>query len=280
MRFAFAFLLYFQISSQIAWGALQIVNAGVRQIEDGPAVAGVQFVPGETLYYSFQIANYTVTQGDPLNRKVRFSYTMDVFDPKGVKLAETVESVLDTTVSKEDKEWKPKVRLEVLIPHFAPPGKYKVVTKLKDDLSLQTATAETFFEVMGRAVEPSTELIVRDFNFYRSENDQKPLKTAAYTAGDTLFARFDITGFRYGDRNSIEVTYDVAVENPDGKVIYTQPAAAVEKSFSFYPKAYVPGGLSLDLQPNMRKGQYTVVLTVHDVAGKQTFEDRHPFHVE
>ncbi len=270
----------FFVCAQNAAGSLQIVSAGVRQIEDGPSVAGVHFVPGETLYYSFQIAGYTVTQGDPLLRKVKFSYRMDVFDPKGVKLADTVESVLDTTISKEDKEWKPKVRLEVLIPHFAPPGRYKVVTELTDDLSKQKATADTFFEVSGKTVEASPELIIRNFGFFRSEDDQKPLSTAAYTAGDNLFARFDITGFRYGDRNTIEVSYDVAVQNPDGKVIYTQPNAAVEKSFSFYPKPYVPGGMSLTLQPNMRKGEYAVILTVHDVVGHQNFEIRYPFQIE
>jgi hypothetical protein len=89
-----------------------------------------------------------------------------------------------------------------------------------------------------------------------------------------------MTGFRYGDRNTIELSYDVAVQNPDGKVIYSQPNAAVEKSFSFYPKPYVPGGMSLSLQPDMRKGEYTVVLTVHDVMGHQNYETRHAFQVE
>ena len=163
---------------------------------------------------------------------------------------------------------------------LAPPGKYKFVTKLTDDLSKQTASAETLFEVTGPTVESSAELTVRNFGFYRSEDDTKPIPVAAYRAGDTLFARFNMVGFRFGERNTIDLAYDVAVLNPEGKEIYAQPNAAVEKSFSFYPKPYVPGGMNLNLQPDMRKGQYTIVLTVHDFAGKQNYETRQTFSVE
>ena len=257
-----------------------MVSAGVRQIEDGPAVPlGTQFVPGETVYYSFQVTGYAAAR-DPEKRKVRLNYTINAFDPKGVKLIEPVESILDTTISEQDKEWKPKVRSEFLIPHFAPPGKYKVIATVTDDISKLTASVETLFEVSGRVVEPSPELTVRNFGFYRSEEDTKPIPTAAYRAGDMLFARFDMAGFRFGDRNTIDLSYDVAVLNPDGKEIYAQKDAAVEKSFSFYPKPYVPGGMNLSLQPNMRKGQYTVVLTVHDRVGNQNYEVKQPFDVE
>ncbi len=259
--------------------------AGVRQIEDGPPVPpGTAFVPGETVYYSVQVTGYAVVPGvapaDPETRKVRLNYKIDAFDPKGVKLIETVESILDTNISEQDKEWKPKVRSEILIPPFAPPGEYKVVTIVTDDISKASASSETRFEVIGRMVEPSSELTVRNFGFYRGEDDPKPISTAAYRAGDTLFARFDMTGFRLGDHNTIDLAYDVAVLNPDGKQIYSQPNAAVEKSFSFYPKPFVPGGMNLSLEPNMRKGDYTVVLSVHDLIGHQNYETRQIFSVE
>jgi hypothetical protein len=260
--------------------ALQIVNPGVRQIEDGPLAHDIQFVPGETVYYSFQATGYATTPGEADSRKVMLNYQIDVFDPKGVKLVETTKSVLDTVISDQDKEWKPKVRFDFLIPTFAPPGKYKITATLTDAISKLSATTETSFEASGRTVEPSTELTVRNFGFFRADEDQKPLATAAYRAGDNVFAHFDITGFRYGDRNSIEVSYDVAVQNPDGKVIYSQPNAAVEKSYSFYPKPFVPGGMSLSLQANMRKGEYSVVLTVHDVIGHQNYELKQAFQVE
>ena len=281
MRLAFLFLFL----CHSAPAALQLVNAGIRQIEDGPPVpTGTQFVPGETVFYSVQVNGYTiappVSATEPDSRKVHLSYKLDAFDPKGVRIVETVESVLDTTVSQQDKEWKPKIRAEILLPPFAPSGKYKVVIAVTDDLVKLSASSETAFEVSGMAVEPSTELTVRNFGFYRSEDDAKPISIAAYRSGDTLFARFNMTGFRFGDRNTIDLAYDVAVLNPEGKQIYEQPNAAVEKSFSFYPKPYVPGGMNLNLQPDMRKGRYTIVLTIHDLIGKQNYETRQTFEVE
>ncbi len=241
---------------------------------------GTQFVPGETVYYSVQVTGYSVSATDPEKRKVRLNYRIDAFDPSGVKLVETIESILDTTISDQDKDWKPKIRAEILIPPFAPPGKYKVVATITDDISKSGDTVETPFEVNGRQVKPSPELAVQNFGFYRSEDDLKPISTAAYNAGDALFARFDMTGYRFGDRNTIDLAYDVAVLNPDGKQIYSQPNAAVEKSFSFYPKPYIPGSMNLSLQSNMRKGQYTLVVTVHDLIGHQDLETRHTFDVE
>jgi hypothetical protein len=283
VRFAAILLLISQtavIASAAPAPELKIVNPGVRQIEDGQLADDIQFVPGETVYYSFQATGYATIPGEADSKKVRLDYVIDVLDPKGIKVVETAKSVLDTVISDHDKEWKPKIRLEFLIPTFAPPGKYTVKAKLTDAISKQTATTESALGVSGRVVEPSSELTVRNFGFFRADEDAKPLAVAAYRAGDNVFAHFDMTGFRYGERNLVEVAYDVAVQNPDGKVIYSQPNAAVEKSYSFYPKPFIPGGMNLTLQSNMRKGEYAVVLTVRDVIGHQNYELKQTFQVE
>jgi hypothetical protein len=258
-----------------------VVAAGVRQIEDGsPVPPGTQFVPGETVYYSFQVAGYGVAPGEPDTRKVRLAYKLETFDPKGVPVVEAVDSVVDTAISEQDKEWKPKIRHEILIPPFAPSGIYKIVASVTDPISKTSTRAETIFEVSGRQVPVSVELAVLNFGFYRSEDDPKPISPAAYRAGDSLFARFDMAGYRFGERNAIDLAYDVAVLDPTGKQIYSQPDAAVEKSSSFYPKPYVPGGMSLSLEANMPKGEYTVVLAVHDRIGSRNYELREKFSVE
>jgi hypothetical protein len=249
-------------------------------MEDGALARDQAFVPGETVFYSFQVAGYGTTPGEPESRKVHLDYEISVFDPKGVPIIEKMQSVMDTVISDQDKEWKPKIRSEFIVPPFAPPGTYKIKVSLTDTIAKTNAAMESSFEVSGHAVESSPELTVRNFGFLRSDEDPAPLSIAAYRAGDSVFAHFDITGFRYGPRNTIEVSYDVAVQNPDGKVIYSQPNAAVEKSYSFYPKPFVPGGMSLSLEANMRKGEYAVVLTVHDLVGKQEYELKKTFQVE
>jgi hypothetical protein len=157
---------------------------------------------------------------------------------------------------------------------------YKITVTITDEVAHSSATREIPFEVRGHRVEPSDRLIVRNFHFYRSDQDEEALKTAAYRPGDSVWARFDIIGFKYGEGNSVNVSYDVAVTAPSGKVIYTQPDAAVEKTQSFYAKRYVPGDMSLQTKPDTRPGTYGVVITVHDRVGNQTYEARQNFTIE
>jgi hypothetical protein len=262
-----------------AWPAtpLTILNSLVRDIEDGPAVPpGFSFVPGQFLYISFEVTGYQASA----ERKIHLTGQMDALDPQGVKLVETLPSEVEAALADEDKNWKPKIREQVLIPPLAGSGSYKVEIRIKDELNGQTATKEVVFLVRGRDVAPSDTLVVRNFHFYRGEDDPNPLPVAAYRPGDTLWARFDIIGYKFGPGNAVDVDYGIAVLGPDGKAMYSKPEAAVEKSSSFYPKAYVPGGLNLSLQSTIRHGQYAIALTAHDRVGNQTVEVKETFSIE
>jgi hypothetical protein len=250
----------------------------ISDMEDGPAVPPTfTFVPGQLIFLSYEVAGFKVSD----EQKIHLSYKMDVLDPKGVRLMETDANVLDTTLAEEDKNWKPKMRQQILIPPLAPSGAYKIAIQVADDLNkTSTASQEIKFEVRGRDVEPSGELAVRNFHFYRGEDDREPLATAAYKPGDTLWARFDIVGYRFGEHNSVDVDYGIAVLAPSGKVLFAQEKAAEEKSYSFYPKPYVPGSMNLSLQNTIRPGQYAIALTVRDHAGNQTCEAKGAFTVE
>ena len=256
---------------------LKIVDAHIQQIEDGPPVpAGATFVPGETVYVSFQVEGYRVSP----DRKVHLSYRIDAFDPKGTRIAEPVESSVDAALAPEDKNWRPKARQSIMVPPIAPPGNYRVSIRATDDLDHDTATQDVAFAVSGHEIPASATLSVANFGFFRAEEDPEPLKIAAYKPGDALWAKFDIVGYKLGEGNSIEVSYGVAVLASTGKTLYSQPQAALEKSFSFYPKPYIPGSMNLSLQSNMRPGEYTIALTVHDAIGQKNFETKQVFRVE
>jgi len=92
--------------------------------------------------------------------------------------------------------------------------------------------------------------------------------------------KFDITGYKYGEQNAIDVAYDVAVTAAEGRTLFTQENAAVEKSQAFYPQPWVPGNFSLTLQPNMTPGMYAVSITARDGVGNQTVTEKAPFRVE
>jgi hypothetical protein len=256
---------------------LSIVKPVISDIEDGPAVPTTfVFVPGQFVFMSFEIGGYKVSP----DQKVHISYKVAALDPKGVHILEPIDFAVDTTLADEDKNWKPKVRHQIPIPPLAGSGIYSIAIQAKDDLSHDTVSQQLKFEVRGRDVAPSDTLVVRNFNFYRGEEDRDPLAKAAYKPGDTLWARFDITGYKFGAGNSIDLDYGIAVVAPGGKVLFTQAKAAEEKSLSFYPKAYVPGSMNLSLQKNIRPGEYTIVLTTRDHIGNQTHEDKATFTIE
>jgi len=276
MRFA-RLIAWLAFSLTLAAQTLKIVRPVISQSEDGPPLeSGLMFQPGDAVFFSFQVENY---KAGPVGR-VELTGHVQAFDPKGTPLAPIDEEVIGTTLSEEDKDWKPKLRSQLQIPSIAPPGSYKIKFDVVDQQTHQTAAGELDFPVGGKGVEPGDSLVIRNLGFYRTQDDESALKTVAYRPGDMLWVRFDVTGYKYGEQNSIDVAYDVAVLAPGGRQLFAQENAAVEKSQAFYPQPWVPGAFNLSLQSNMNLGTYTLVITAHDSVGKQTAVTRADFRVE
>ncbi|MDE3164634.1 MAG: hypothetical protein KGN36_02425, partial [Acidobacteriota bacterium] len=224
-------LLLAMILPALASGApaLEIVRAIIAQSEDGiPVPSGFGHVPGETLFFSCRIAGYSKTAED----KVHLTYSIQAFDPQGVALTEIYQNELMTDVAPQDKEWLPKIATQVLIPPLVATGSYKLVVKAEDVFAKTAAQLAMPFEVRGREVEASPSLVIRNFQFQRGEDDSHPLEKAAFKPGDPLWVKFDIIGFRYGDKNHNEVSYQASLLSPSGKLLWTQPEPAVESSDS------------------------------------------------
>ena len=262
------------------WGAagpLRIIHIGIHQIEDGPAVGDrVKFVPGETVYVSFDVENYAQTK----EQSVSISWIVDSADPKGIPIVPPAPGKKEANLQPEDKNWMPRIRQSFVVPSPAPGGDYSVHIKVTDDNSKDTAVADTKFTVSGPELLPAKALEVRSFGFYRTEDAPQPLSSPTYRSGDSMFARFQIAGFKLGPQNAVNVTYGISIVGPAGNVMYTQDPAVEEKSASFYPKPYVDANMSLSLNPGTKAGDYTLVITTRDKTGNQTVEIRKLFHVE
>lgn len=256
---------------------LRVVEAGLHDTEDGPLVAkGTAFVPGQMLFFSCRLDGFQVSPA----KKVAIEYVFSALDPNGIALIEPVPGYFDTELSPQDKEWKPKIRQTVVIPPLADSGAYKLRVTATDTLSGEMTSFETPFEVRGRAVQPSDTLVVRNFRFYRREEDGEPLSVAAYRPGDSVWARFDITGYKFGPENQREVAYTVTVTGEGGRVMLKPGAPTVDQGASFYPMRYVPCTMSINLQPTLRPGEFTIVIHAEDRIGKQTHEWKQTFRVE
>jgi hypothetical protein len=279
MAVRIAGLLLFLLAAGLgrAAGPLTVVNAVIEEGEGGnPLPPGSTLVPGQTMFFSFQVAGYQASSA----QKIHLTYKVEAVDAHGVPITEPIASEVDETLAPEDKNWKPLVRHEIAIPPLADSGTYKINISVNDLIGKTSATKEIPFEVHGHHVDPSDTLVIRNFRFYRNEDAPLPLEKPAYRPGDTVWARLDIVGFKYGPGNAVDITCDVSVVAPSGKVLWSQANISVDQSPSFYPKRYVPGSMSINLQPNIHPGEYGMVITAHDRLGSQTYEARQNFTIE
>ena len=256
---------------------LQIVRPAISQMEDGtPDPPGFDHVPGETLFFTCRIAGYSKTPED----KIHLAYSVQAFDPKGIPLTELYKNELVDEVSPQDKEWMPKIQTELQIPPLVGSGAYKIVVKVEDLVAKTQAEMPAPFQVRGRDVASSDTLVIRNFRFYRGEEDNQALAKAVFKPGDAVWARFDITGYKYGEKNKINVSYVTSLLTMSGRVLWTQPEPATEQSDSFYPKLYVPATMGITLQSNFQPGDYTIRVQVKDAVGSQDHESKYTFTVQ
>jgi len=256
---------------------LGIVNTAFQQYEDGPRMPSDEgYAGGELAFFQFEIAGYQKSEKE----HIQLAWEWKCLDPSGIPLVPSAGAKVDTDVSPEDKDWTPKIRQNFEIPSYAPSGVYHLLITVKDELASAATNADLQFRVRGHNVGPVDVLAIRNFHFYREADDPQPVETAAYRPGESVWARFDIVGFKLGEGNAFEVSYGLTVIRPDGKPGYTNLNAATLKDKSFYPQRYAPAALSLTLPADVAKGDHTIVLTVHDVIGNQTVETQQKFSVE
>lgn len=265
-----------------AESSLAIVDAGVQQSDDAPFVPrDYRFLPGDYLYFTFEIGGFGIRSEDRDEvHKIALTYDVTPEDANGVALAAASSGVIQTELSPEDKHWMPKRRAFFLIPSFVSAGEYRMHVHVKDMVS-NSETAQDFpFRIGGIAIQPSTSITVQNFQFFRNENGGEALEIPAYSPGDTVYARFDMAGFKIDSQNLYHLSYGLTVLRPDGTLFIEQPKAAELQSSSFYPAQYLPGVLNLKTSSGASRGEYVIVLTVHDLLGNTTFQMKRAFSIE
>jgi hypothetical protein len=283
VAFVALFASFFALKCVVAAeNPLQIVLAGVERSEDAPFVpADFRFLPGDYVYFQFQVSGYGIQTADQTDvRKMSLTYELSPQDANGIALAPAVTGAIKDELSAEDKNWTPKRRASFLLPSFIAAGEFHLHMAVKDLIAGTAAESDIPFKVGGVVVVPSPTLAVQDVQFLRNEDDNEALEVPAYRPGDTVYARFNITGFRLGAENKYRLSYGLTVFRPDGKPYVDRPSAAQLSSGSFYPVQFVPGNIAITTSRTTAHGQYVLLLTVLDLAGSQTYQLKRAFTIE
>ena len=229
------------------------------------------------MYFSCRLAGYQTSPDE--QRSVKLSWRLHISDPAGVAIVPDPGGRIQVPVFSQDRDWRPKFIYSFGLPPFARGGTYRIEVKVRDEIANTQVDGELNVTVRGHEVEPSAALAVRNLHFLRAETDATPLDPALYHPGETLWARFDINGYKYEAKNRYSVEYGLAILKESGERVFEQPSAADDSHESFYPQPYVPGAISLNLDPMVPEGAYTLVITVRDKVGEQSAEARAPFRI-
>jgi hypothetical protein len=240
---------------------------------DYPIAEDSVFAPGDTVNVAFNIKGYSESE----TYRMKVSWKITTNGPAKLPFAPGKEGVFDEELAPEDEEWEPLVRYQAELPFHLPAGAYRIHVEAKDELSGATAEDDLDIHVAGAPVVQSDYLAVQNFKFSLTAGGT-PLRQAVFRPGATIFASFDITGYKLGDGNSYELASQLELLNAEGGHAYSFNPAS-EKGASFYPRLSVPASFRFDLDPTIKPGIYTLVLTVTDVVGQQSLSSQETFEV-
>lgn len=266
-----------------AAGTIAIPEARLHSYDDGPVLREADKLgPGDGIWVTARLAGYAIkSDEDKDKRYIHLTYRFEAVDPDGVPLIEPKTEKIETDLAREDKNWQPKIRFNFVLPPLPDSGVHRVILSVTDEFGKTAVKRELPFRVQGYEVEKSDKLTARNIRFQRREEDTAPLNPAVYRPGDTVWLRFDMTGYKLGERNAFDVAYGLEVLRvSDQKSLYAEPNAAREKDATLYRKRYLQGALSLNLTKDLARGEYAIILRLRDDLAGQSYESKHPFMVE
>jgi hypothetical protein len=264
---------------------LALERIALHQFEDGPLLEpSYQFLPGETAYFSCRLTGYQTRPIDDDRQSAKLAWRMEVRDPMGVLLEEPAQGRIDADLFPEDTDWRPKFLKSFVVPPFAISGEYRISVRVRDEIADGEVSGELKFRVKGHApdasMDPNGKLTAGNVVFLSGENDTLGTRSTVAHPGGAAWVRMDVSGYKFGPGNRFSIAFGMALENAEGKQLFSQSDAGSQTDESLYPQRYSIGTLTLNLDKNVPAGAYTLVVTIRDQVGDQSYEVRAPFEVQ
>lgn len=255
---------------------LTIVNPILHhRQEDAPAIpSGYAYYGGELLYLSFKVSGFK-----PLKDRVEVRWQIIATDPDGLLLVPLMNGVVREELNVNDKDWLPRIQQTIALPPQIPPGMGKLKLVANDEHGKTTAEKEVEFRIQGKPLPKVAAFSLLDLGFFESDVAMNPMREAVYRPGNALWARFQMAGFKLGEKNRFDVTYGLEIRKPDGKVLYARPEAASDSAEPFYPRRLLNGGVTLDITAGVLPGDYILVVKAKDKVGGTEAEASSQFKV-
>lgn len=267
--------------SQAATGNLRVVYTSYSRYEGGaPMAQPVTFLPGDQVVFRAKVSGFRAVEVGFQEYRINLTYEASATDFRGLAIGKTQSGEIREPIHKEDKEWLPTLEYKFLIPEMAEFGKAHIHLRIRDEASRQESVFDDYVQVNGKRLPALETISVINFGFYRRQEDSSPLPAGVYRPGNTLWAKFDLAGFRIEDQNHFQAGCDVQVRDSEGKVLFERPEAISEDAKPEYPQRYLPGTFSLEIRPGTPEGQYAIAVIAHDRLSGQSSESVFPFTID
>ena len=264
-----------------ASGDLRLAFVAYTNYEGGPPMpAPIEFLPGEQVVFRAKVGGFRVSETEYQRYAVWVSYEMSAVDFRGLPIGKLKKGEIKESVHKEDKDWYPTLDYLFLLPSMAEYGEAELRIKVRDEFSKREKTFVQKILVKGRKLPQMDSVGVISFGFYRRQEDVSALPAGVYRPGSTLWAKFDVAGYRIEEGNRFHVECDVQVRDAEGEVLFEQPSAISREESPDYPQRYVPGVFSLEIKPGTKRAAYSIAVIAHDRLAGTTQESVHSFSVE
>jgi hypothetical protein len=243
---------------------------------NGDVTSRWQMKAGQEVSLSFRVEGFgrlPVDSQDGLHHvRVTLQYQIALHDPLGVLVIPKEQGSIETTLSPQDAEWRPKIHWSARVPATAPGGDYHVRIELNDRISNQQFVKDVSFLVRGEAVETSNHLQLDHVEYSNSEAG--PWSSERYfSPTESIWVRYRVVGFTVSPDKHVWLEQDWTVLNESGKVVVDQKNAAVQTETGFYPPRFLPTTFNVNLR-DAKPGKYTLQIVLRDRIGEQgaTFE--------
>ncbi len=234
----------------LASGSLQVVNFAYLQSKDGPPRPDGPFRPGEKVYTRYEFTGLTTdTQG-----QIHLVDSVVPLDPNGLMVYTPYE---DTTNRPLGEAKSAPISFWFDIPHYAPPGAYKIQIKVRDNVKNVEVEQFASFAVEGEQLPASTQAEVRDLHLALSEGGPAADPTVV-SPGATVYMAGKVAGIQFRDNRS-DARLALQVLAPKGDKVLDEPNFISFNDTVVYhpPTFFVPITGKVSLPSSLEKGIYT-----------------------
>jgi hypothetical protein len=235
------------------------ITAGIL----GPTRPRTRFLPGDSLFISFEIDGITIDDAG----KARYSTSMEITDSKGKAVFRGRTRDLEALAMLGGARLSAYAQVDIGLDQ--PPGEYAVKVTVTDLASKKSQTLRQKFEVLPRGFGVIRPTITCD--------PEGQIPAGVFIPGQSLWLNFAVVGFGRDDKQQPHVTFEMRILDEKGRPTVARPFTGKIQEGVPANATALPAQFLVALN---RAGQFTFEMKATDQVTGKKIEGAYPFTVQ